>query len=344
MKRIPRDPEKFEVIDLFAAIGGRKGFSLTDEGSKKSFLETISKSLTVSRENPIILHGRRTEEMFGYIAASLGKCVAVKQEDKGEPYVEDIDIQIPDYRIVTRDGYEFFAEVKNCRQRIDKDYVFKIDYIKRLKRYGYIFKHDMKIAIYWSYPNIWTLSSVDMIPFNGNRFSISIGHAAKINEMATLGDYLIGTTPPLSFRILTDSSKPRFVNPDGQVEFTIGEISFFCSGIKIDKPLEKALTYYFLLYGNWASKGPIANIENNELISIDIVAEPLNRSPNQGFETVGYYSSMISRRYTHLLESSRGDELISLWADPDSLSITIPSDYKGDHLPLWRFIQRPNLK
>lgn len=71
MKRIARDPEKFEVIDLFDAISQKRDLKLGDEESERIFLESIKTSLG-RYKTPILLHGRRVEAMFGHVAAALG--------------------------------------------------------------------------------------------------------------------------------------------------------------------------------------------------------------------------------------------------------------------------------
>ena len=62
--------------------------------------------------------------MFGYGASALGNCTIAKKEDAGELYST-----IPDYRLLTLDGNEFFVEVKNChkatveyRYRLNRNY------------------------------------------------------------------------------------------------------------------------------------------------------------------------------------------------------------------------------
>lgn len=60
---------------------------------------------------PHWLYGKKSECMFGYIAAILGKCVFIKQEDSGISYAKR-DIAIPDYRMILDNNRELFVEVK----------------------------------------------------------------------------------------------------------------------------------------------------------------------------------------------------------------------------------------
>lgn len=84
MQRIPRDPDKFDAIDLFDALARKHDFKLGDEASQREFICRVSESFSRSKDNPIVIHGRRIEAMFGYVAASLGGCIAIKREDAGE--------------------------------------------------------------------------------------------------------------------------------------------------------------------------------------------------------------------------------------------------------------------
>jgi hypothetical protein len=96
-----------------------------------------------------------------------------------------------------------------------------------------------------------------------------------------------------------------------------------------------------MMYGGWPSEEPIAQTEDGELITIDFVAKPPEDTPEQGFEIVGHLSGMISRRFNHLTSSELGVERLSPEADPGSLGVAIPPNYKGKQLPLWIFELTP---
>ena len=220
MKRIPKDPEKFEAIKLFDAMGRKYGFDMHDEDATDKFLRKILTSLETDKSNPIVIHGRRSEEMFGYVAASLGKCRLIKQEDEGEVYVDDPQATvIPDYRIVTSSGEEFLVEVKNFYQKKDPrlPYVVKNDYRGKLLRYGGLACRPIKLAIYWNLWNIWTLTDLNRLQKSDNDPFLDMYHAMKWNEMATLGDAMIGTKSPLTFRLTADPTEKRELRANGEV-------------------------------------------------------------------------------------------------------------------------------
>jgi hypothetical protein len=344
MKRIPRDPEKFEVINLFDAIGQKRGLKLHDKDSEKAFLDSIVTSIG-RYKSPIVLHGRRVEAMFGHVAASLGRCAVIKQEDSGEVFVESTQIRVPDYRVVTQQGKQFLVEVKNCHKTDPSaKYSIKVTYLEELQRYADLLRIDLKLAIYWSRWNKWVLISPSDLLRDKTAYITTFIDAYKQNQMGELGDVTIGTTPPLALRFLTDPGKPRRLAENGEVKFTIGGVELFCGGENIAERHEESIAFYLMLYGDWLMGEPEVTIENDELIAIDFVAKPIEETPGQGFEMVGSMSGMISRRYTELTAPSWQIEKLALKTDPGALGIDIPSDYKGKHLPLWRFIQKPTRK
>jgi len=342
MKRINRNPEKFEIIDLFDAIGRAWNFTLDDKSSEQQFLENISKTLSRNKNNPVLIHGLRVESMLEYVAASLGKCILIKQEDSGEVCSAYPNMRVPDYRIVLEDNEQYLVEIKNCHKvKPSSRYTFKKSYIISLTDYAHIFGLYLKIAIYWSRWNIWTLIPVEKLRNDGDHYSISMVEALKLNEMFILGDVQVGTTPPLLLRLLVDLNKYHSVNDDGQAQFTIGNVEIFCNETFIEDKFERNLAFYLMLYGDWPSSNPVANIEANELISIDIEVMPHEPTPEQGFEIIGSLSSMISCRYNDLTTSKGGVNRLSPRAEPGSLGVLIPSEYKGKYLPLWRFVIQP---
>lgn len=342
MKRIRRDPGKFEVLNLFASLGRREGLILGDKESEARFLERISASLLHNKDNPALLHGLRTQDLFQYVAASLGKCLLIKQEDTGELLVSSEDLQPPDYLMVLHDKTRLFVEVKNCHKKYPPcKFTFTEKYMLKLMRYANLQNTDLKIAVYWSAWNLWTLLSAYQLEQKNGKYSITMTYALQINQMITLGDFSVGTIPPLVLRIVADKNKPRSIGKDGFGKFTIGGIEFLCCGKKITDKRDQRYAFYFMLYGNWQSAEPVANIEDNKLVSIDYVVQPEERNHRQKFELLGFISSMISRRYRALASTSSPGEKLSIAAEPDSLGVKIPTDYKGKELPLWRFRIKP---
>lgn len=307
MKRIDRNPERFEVIDLFEAMARKRGLKLNDPSSHKSFIDSVSNSLNSSKDNPIILHGRRVESMFEYVVAGLGNSILIKREDSADP------------------KYRF---------------LLKSSYLSALSKYATIFGRDLYIAIFWSRLRKWTLIRPASLILT-ERPSISFLEAFKKNEMSLLGDAMVGTTPPLSLRIVADPSKPRDGAQDGECIFTIGSVDLYCNGMRIEESLEQTLAFYFMLNSDWHVEDAKAKLEGDLLEYLEYVAEPQEPVPNQGFQILGFLSEMISRSYNDITAESGEIQQLSPSAAPGSLGIAIPKGYKGKHFPLWIFRIKP---
>lgn len=346
MKKLKRNPGKFETLDLFRALATSEGYKLSDPTSSERFLKRLGEELGKARSSPATLYGLRTQTMFAYVAASMGKCAIVKSEDSGEVHTKDTDIEIPDFRILLIGGQEFFVEVKNFRQKGPfRKYEMKKAYADGLRKYGSLFSKDVKLAVYWLKWNVWTLVPLDRLTCADNNCSLGFEQALKYNEMYLLGDYRIATLPPLRFRIVTNPDKPRKVHKDGKAIFTIGGLELYCDDAKITKPLERNIALFLMLYGEWASESEKAEAEvvDNELIAFEFVSQPENPVPEQPFQMIGSLSGMISRRFNSMVFSNEGKlERIDPDTKGSNIGIQIPEDYKGEALPLWRFIIQPH--
>lgn len=342
LKRISRNPERFDVVDLFGALGRKSGFRLGDAESESKFVEQVSASLHAEARNPAVVHGRQTEEMFAYVAASLGDVEAIKGEDSGDLIVADTELRPPDFRVVLRDKTEFFVEVKNFYQkRGSEPFRIKRTYAESLLKYGALFGRDLKLAIYWAGWNSWTLTSLDRVRLNREVIEITFIQAIKMNEMALLGDRMLGTVPPITMRILADAAKPRSINASGFVEFTVGGVEFYCSGRQLETPLERNLAFYFNLFSNWHEHEPKFSIVDGKLDFIDIVSEPEVSNPEQAFQLLGSMSGMISKHFRAITAPNHKPEILSPKSDPGALGFAIPRGYIGDRMPIWNIEIQP---
>ena len=245
INRQPRDPEKFDVLDLFDAIGRNKEICLGDKKNEDEFIDIISNALSVNK-TPTMLYGRHVEAMFAYMTASLGKCALVKKEDCGDVFVGDCSIKIPDYRIVlnSASGENMLVEVKKYhKKKAFNEYSMNLNYLDGLSRYADLVKTVLRIAIYWSKWCIWTLVSPDDFERNGTNAKISLSTAIKRNEMSTLGDIMIGTTPPLTIRIYPDKKQPHNIIENKRAEFTISKVEMLCKNTPITVESEQRIAF-----------------------------------------------------------------------------------------------------
>jgi hypothetical protein len=89
---------------------------IADHKASDAFLKKLAAALQAHRKNPALVHGFRAQTMFAYMAAALGACKIITEEDSGEFYVASPDFKRPDFRILTNAGAELFVEVKNFHQ------------------------------------------------------------------------------------------------------------------------------------------------------------------------------------------------------------------------------------
>ena len=229
-------------------------------------------------------------------------------------------------------------EVKNYH-KVDpgSELCLETQYIEKIEKYSKLVSCETKIAIYWSRWKLWSLLSLDWVKEQDGE--VSLLQSAKANEMSILGDMMVGTIPPLSIRLMTDPDKPRAVDKDGEVEFTIGDVSILCNGSHLTDSKEKKIAIFLIQFGGWPVSDPQPVIDDEELIYLEMTCEPPEYA-DQPFQTVGWMSSMISRQYDSLTTVAGNVEKISPDVKPGNLGVSIPQTHESKNLPLWRFYQQ----
>lgn len=339
IKRISRDGLKYDPVRLLDNFARTSGGILHDQSVQADFLAIFSESLKANLNSPILLHGFRTETMFAYVAAALGKCSVVKQEDAGNVYAMEPNLRVPDFRIVVERGREILIEVKNYRPRNPlSEFRLSCDYLEGLQKYASTFKQDLYLAIFWSEAKIWSLVPADCFDRISDHCVLSISNAMKYNEMA-----MLGTVPPLELALYSDLSKPRNVPTDGKVEFTIGRVELLSGGEPISDPMERKIAWFLLLYGRWPGESkPTPEVVDGELIAVRFCFAPEERAnPDEDFEIVGSLSEMVSRQYSEMTAPSGSVDLLLPRNEPSELGVLIPPDFRGQKLRLWRFLITP---
>jgi hypothetical protein len=338
---IPRDPLRFDLLQLFAAHLADQGGTLQDASAPGEFFASLGQPLTHAVADSTLLRGLRTEALFSARVVSLGRIQLIEQEDAGPAWTAHRGLKIPDYRIVLPDGTTFLAEVKHFHQGGDPRKGFSISrsYLAGLHAYGQLVGCPVKLAVYWSRWNLWTLVPLSVCTERG-RPSLSMPRAIKANEMGILGDLHVGTRFPLRIRVVADSAHKRTVGDDGEVAFTIGGVEMYCGDQRLTGP-EWNLAIWFMLYGDWEEEAT-AEITDGELVAVNFIQTP-QEDNHQGFEFIGTLSSLFSSMY--LSSTSDADRVTRLGIKVvgGSLGSLIPDDYRSDTLPLWRIqqIQEP---
>lgn len=330
MKRHDTNHLQGAGLRLLGEFARSRGLSLSDESTQDQLLSELKETLSHTRKNPIRLHGFRVQAMFSYLAAALGNCKIITEEDSGIFFDAVGSLTRPDFRVITRDGLQFLVEVKNHHQKnAPQPYRFKEDYLQTVTQYAELMGLPLKFAIYWSRWKTWTLTDAARLPRDGASLKLPFADALRMNEMGILGEVSVGTLPPLALRLDADTTKSRQVNDAGEVGFTIGKAALYSGGIEITQPDEMRLAWMLMLHGEWAGYKKTAIVENQHLEAIEFSVTPEIRSNDQEFEIIGSMSQIISNQY--LEATSAGKEIKSLAPTKDSseFGAVIPRDYDG---------------
>lgn len=326
-------------LDEFVRL---RNTSIVDGESIKAFIETISDELKDRVKNPIFIHGHHVQSMFAYIAATLGQCDLINEEDHGLfLYDDDNDMRRPDFRMHTRNGEQFLVEVKSNHKNALTPFKFKTSYIHSLQRYARCLNIPLYFAIYWSQLKIWTLINANYFDALGEHIQLPFEKAMIRNEMSLIGDYLIGTVPPLSLRLYADPSYPSSIDDNGFVNFKIKRVCMCADNKEIISRNEEHIAWILMLLGNWTNVQTPARIENKQLIYFDIEVHPECFDNNNDFQLLGSVSRIISKEYIRL--TTKGNSIKQLMPNTKLSNIreVIPHDYHGTVLRLWRFIPKP---
>lgn len=343
VKRITRTDGPFDLLRRLDARARATKATLRDEVSHEAVLADLAKQLEGIRTNETLAHGLRVEAMFGHVAASLGQCRLIKQEDAGEIYTLESRLRAPDYRLVLIDGSEFFVEVKNHRPKdgFGEDSLTP-EYLASVQAYAKAFGKELYFAIYWSQTKLWALVPDSAFILTGDRFVLSLPEAMKRNQMVRLGDVMIATLPSLTLKFYSDPAKPRRVGAEGETPFTIARAEFLCGDKVLEAGKETEIAWFLLNYGRWPAEQLPAEIESGELISFGFHAAPEERTPgNDPFEIIGFLSQMISIQYNVATAADGKVDLLAPNYGPDELGIVIPKDFRSERLPLWMFQINP---
>lgn len=341
MKRNSFDQDGFNLLPMLNDFALNEGLRLTDGAAGAAFLKRLSAAIREHLGHAARLYGLRAQAMFAHVAAALGLCRVISEEDSGAFFSDAEGMRRPDFRVITRDGQQFLVEVKNYHQRRDPTAPHKMDpgYVAGLLRYASLMSLPLKLAVYWSKWKVWTMVDVR----NPNDSTLSMGEGLKKNEMGTLGDRMVSSVPPIELRLYADKTRPRPVDASGFGRFTIGRAVMCAGGKEITCPIEVQLAWFFMRYGQWTQNDRPGETRDSKLEWLGIsVGPPI--AEDQPHSSLGFLSSMASRRYLELTSEGRSVKLLTPKCDPADLAVLIPDDYHGDVLKIWRWKVVPSLE
>lgn len=250
----------------------------------------------------------------------------------------------PDFRIVTDDGEQLLVEVKNCRpKRQMNPFRMRAKDLEALKRYAALVGIDnLKLAIYWSWWNLWTLVDPDsLLPSGSSHLAVELPEAMKANHMGSLGDRIIGTDWPLGMVLYSDPAKKSRLD-NNEVEFTIDRVDFTVAGQTVHRPEEQEFVFRLILHGGWNEHEPVASQEG-DVIAVRVLFSP-EEEPDGGARPALHdpLSSIYSSMFNQATMDQDGEITgVRIKIDPGALGALIPDDYEGETLHIWRLHQQP---
>lgn len=334
----------FTALDL-----PQEGTTVKSEVRQAAFFDQLRSGLATSLESESRLHGWRVQEMFAGMIVSLGRFQLLSFEDEGDCFYsgDEDSIRVPDFRLVTEEGEQLLVEVKNVPPREHLEYTMRLRDLEALERYAALTNARLLVAHYWAAANLWTLVDAASAERTKERATFRLTTAMKVNELGTLGDRWIGTTPPLTFS-LTVADMGDEANPAEADEFLvrIEGAEVYCGGRRIEDQLEQNIAWRLMLSGDWRLTQSAQLASDGKLERIENVFAPETPTEGQEFEIVGTLSSMHAKLYT-LATMTEGGEFLALRqeADPEELAELIPPNYweKPDRvLRLWQFDLQPS--
>lgn len=345
MKKVGREPQKLETLNLFSVLQSGDGKTIYNPENRESFLSQVDAGLTQALGSEATLHGIRVQSLFRGMVANLDSVRLLKEEDNGDCYyTSDDDLLVPDFRVVMEKGQALLIETKN---HFSKDplrrYKIRTSDVDALARYADLVGTLLRFAIYWAPWNQWTLNDPTRFARGDKYAHIDFFQAMKENEMASLGDYAIGTVYPLTLRLIADMNRPREILPNGRVSMWIAGYEIWAGEILLEDKTERNIAFYLMMYGKWRYDGGQIEFDSDGLpIAAMHTVFPEELTPNEGFEIIGSVSSLDSQVYNFLTLEENGRVTRLNVQEPSSIAPVIPRDLQKKQLPMWRFILQPN--
>jgi hypothetical protein len=170
-----------------------------------------------------------------------------------------------------------------------------------------------------------------------------LGDAIAANEMALIGDKMVGTRSPLGIGLGVDSGG-RSVDEAEQV-LTIRSTQVFSETRVISDPDERRFATFLIFNGDWKEATRLERDDKGKVVSVVFEYAPdeeRNGDKAQGFSFIGTMSGMLSRQYAAQTVIDGEVALVRGTFEPGYARDLIPTRGPNTALPLWVFtLQTP---
>lgn len=351
MKRLTRRPEQIETLNFHAAVdvpvpGEQRRVS--DPARVEATVAQFEAGLLDSLESPSRMRGWLSDQLFGLVAADLGGCKLVKQEDAGVLFYED-EVKLPDWRLTLLSDENILVEVKaedDDHPRVSK---LRMAEVARLTRYAELNDCPLYIAVHWVALSMWTLVPIDDYIRVRDHFEVDFETAFKRNHMCSLlNDRMLGLKPPLEFRLTMQEVPGEEGEPEPEEDGT-RKLSLVTTGVRmfaggeemVDKS-ETALVWFLVQHARWPCEENVEDAGDGVWEMVFTMA-PDESHAEQGFDVIGALSELYTRMF-YSGTTSLEDETtqLSIDVEPGTLPRLVPTDLKSDRLPLWHLRINPS--
>ncbi|TPI18880.1 hypothetical protein [Mesorhizobium sp. B4-1-1] len=337
----PPSEKAADLLALAAAFAQRCGLDLNDPALVERFLADAAPRLKGALADPTLLYGTRTERMFEATVLSLGRFRLFKTEDVGRVHAATT-FRAPDFRVVLDDGGQWLVEVKNvhCEDPQKQRTTMSAAYLTSLQAYADAVGAPLRLALYWSRWNLWTIIAPDSFRRPAGGLRVTMIEAVMANEFARLGDVSIATKPPLRLVLDAATDQPRKLSTEGLAEFVVGSARVYSGDVELTDPRDRRLAEILLLYGEWQAAEPFAIMGDEGIAGVEFVVSPEEPS-DQGFDRIGSASRIFTRHFA--TRTVDGDQVIQLNGAPvpEWFAPLAAWDFERSQLPLWLFYQQP---
>lgn len=300
--------------------------------------------LRESLETPSRIRGWVSDQLFGLVAADLGGCKLVKQEDAGVLFHEP-EVKLPDWRLTLLSGRSILVEVKaedDDHARVSK---LRLTEAARLKSYAELNDSPLYIAVHWVAMSMWTLVPIDDYTRVGDHFEIDLETAFKRNHMGSLlNDRMLGLRPPLEFRLTmqevpddsgaTEGERAPEEDETRRLSVVTTGVRMFAGGEEMVDKSETALVWFLIQHARWPCEENIKDSGDGVWERAFIMA-PEEIHAEQGFDIIGGLSELYTRMFYSATSIEDVTTKLSIDVEPGTLPRLVPTDLKSERLPLW---------
>ena len=145
-------------------------------------------------------------------------------------------------------------------------------YLASLQAYADAVGAPLRLALYWSRWNLWTVVAPDRFRQPDSGLRVTMMEAVMTNEFGRLGDVSIWTKPPLRLVLGTATDKPRKLSAEGLAEFIIGSAQVYSGDVELTDPRNRRLAEILFLYGEWPAEGPLGIMGDDGIAGVEFVA------------------------------------------------------------------------